>query len=112
LITGKDDKAPRRDFFYYSDDGLLTAVRVGDWKFVFAEQRSKRFDVWRDPFVKLRIPKIFHLRRDPYERADTDSNSYNVWWGEKIDSMAMLGVASVTQFMQTFLEFPPRQEPG
>jgi arylsulfatase len=112
LLTGKDDKAPRRDFFYYSDDGLLTAVRVGDWKFVFAEQRSKRFDVWRDPFVKLRIPKIFHLRRDPYERADTDSNSYNVWWGEKIDSMAMLGVASVTQFMQTFLEFPPRQEPG
>ena len=112
LLTGKDDKAPRRDFFYYSDDGLLTAVRVGDWKFVFAEQRSKRFDVWRDPFVKLRIPKIFHLRRDPYERADTDSNGYNVWWGEKIDSMAMLGVASVTQFMQSFLEFPPRQEPG
>jgi arylsulfatase A-like enzyme len=112
LLTGKDDKPPRRDFFYYSDDGLLTAVRVGDWKFVFAEQRSKRFDVWRDPFVKLRIPKIFHLRRDPYERADTDSNGYNVWWGEKIDSMAMLGVASVTQFMQSFLEFPPRQEPG
>jgi arylsulfatase len=112
MLKGEQKQGARRDFFYYSDDGLLTAVRVGDWKFVFAEQRSKRFDVWRDPFVQLRIPKIFHLRRDPYERADTDSNSYNVWWGEKIDSVAMLGVVSVTQFMSTFAEFPPRQKPG
>ena len=79
---------------------------------VFAEQRSKRFDVWRDPFVILRIPKVFHLRRDPYERADTDSNSYNLWWDKKIGSVAMLGLTATTQFVGTLQQFPPRQRPG
>lgn len=112
FLTGEADVAPRREFFYFSDDGLLTSVRVGDWKMVFAEQRSKRFDVWRDPFVILRIPKVFHLRRDPYERADTDSNSYNLWWDKKIGSVAMLGLTATTQFVGTLQQFPPRQRPG
>jgi len=112
LLTGKQDTGPRREFFYFSDDGLLTAVRVGDWKLVFAEQRAKRFDVWRDPFVILRIPKVFNLRRDPFERADTDSNSYNVWWDHKIASVGMLGMGAVTQFVGTLQQFPPRQRPG
>lgn len=112
FLTAAEPRGPRREFFYFSDDGLLTSARVGDWKFVFAEQRAKRFDVWRDPFVPLRIPKIFHLRRDPFERADTDSNSYNLWWDKKVGSVAMLGLGAVTQFVGTFQEFPPRQRPG
>ncbi|CAA0095619.1 Choline-sulfatase [Halioglobus japonicus] len=112
FLVGERAESPRREFFYFSDDGLLTATRVGDWKFVFAEQRAHKFDVWRDPFVTLRIPKVFNLRRDPFERADTDSNSYNLWWDKKIGSVGMLGMGAVTQFVATFQQFPPRQRPG
>ncbi len=112
FLLGEQDIAPRREFFYFSDDGLLTAVRVGDWKLVFAEQRARRFDVWRDPFVMLRIPKVFHLRRDPFERADTDSNSYNVWWDHKISAAGAQGRVAVSQFVASLQQFPPRQRPG
>ncbi len=112
FLVGEKDKAPRREFFYFSDDGLLTAARVGDWKLVFAEQRASKFDVWRDPFVVLRIPKVFNLRRDPFERADTDSNSYNVWWDRKIAPAAMLGRVEVAKFVGSLKKFPPRQRPG
>jgi arylsulfatase len=112
FLTGQQDTGPRREFFYFSDDGLLTSVRVGDWKMVFAEQRAHRFDVWRDPFVILRIPKVFNLRRDPFERADTDSNSYNVWWDHKIAAVGMMGMGTVRQFVGSLQQFPPRQRPG
>ncbi|MEH6581891.1 MAG: arylsulfatase [Halioglobus sp.] len=111
-LQGDQAAAPRREFFYFSDDGLLTSTRVGDWKFVFAEQRARRFDVWRDPFVILRIPKVFNLRRDPFERADTDSNSYNAWWDKKIGAVGMLGMGTVSQFVHSLQQFPPRQRPG
>jgi arylsulfatase len=91
---------------------VLTAARIDDWKLVFAEQRARRFDVWRDPFVTLRIPKIFHLRRDPFERADTDSNSYNLWWDKKVATAGALGRAAVGQFVKSLHQFPPRQRPG
>jgi len=111
-LSGETEVAPRREFFYFSDDAVLTGVRVGDWKLVFAEQRSQRFDVWRDPFVTLRIPKVFNLRRDPFERADTDSNSYNVWWDHKIAALGVQGRVAVSQFVQSLQQFPPRQRPG
>ena len=111
-LTGQAEVAPRREFFYFSDDGVLVSTRVGDWKLVFAEQRAQRFDVWRDPFVTLRIPKVFHLRRDPFERADTDSNSYNVWWDKKIANVGVQGRIAVSQFVQSLMQFPPRQRPG
>ena len=111
-LTGKVAEGPRREFFYFSDDGLLTATRLGDWKLVFAEQRSHRFDVWRDPFVQLRIPKLFNLRRDPLERADTDANAYNNWWDTKISPVAMQGKVAVGQFVQSLQAFPPRQRPA
>ena len=111
-LTGQSENAPRREFFYFSDDGQLTAARVGDWKLVFAEQRARRFDVWRDPFVTLRIPKVFHLRRDPFERADTDANSYNVWWDKKISAAGSQGMLAVAQFVASLRAFPPRQRPG
>ncbi|MEM1145477.1 MAG: arylsulfatase, partial [Pseudomonadota bacterium] len=79
---------------------------------VFAEQRARRFDVWRDPFVTLRIPKIFHLRRDPFERADTDSNGYNLWWDKKVAPAAGMARVAVSRFVQSLQAFPPRQRPG
>jgi len=111
-LTGQEKQTPRREFFYFSDDGHLLAARVGDWKIVFAEQRARRFDVWRDPFVDLRIPKVFNLRRDPFERADTDSNSYNLWWDKKVAGIAMLGNAAVGEFVKSLQAFPPRQRPA
>lgn len=111
-LTGEVPKAPRREFFYFSDDGVLVSARIGDWKTVFAEQRAHRFDVWRDPFVTLRIPKVFHLRRDPFERADTDSNSYNVWWDHKVAPAVGMSRIAVGQFVQSLQAFPPRQRPG
>jgi arylsulfatase A-like enzyme len=111
-FSGEEETAPRREFFYFSDDGLLVSARVDDWKLVYAEQRAQRFDVWRDPFLVLRIPKVFHLRRDPFERADTDSNSYNLWWDKKIGTALMLGNTAVGQFVQSLQQFPPRQRPG
>ncbi len=112
FLTGEAQAGPRREFFYFSDDGVLTGVRVGDWKLVFAEQRAQRFDVWRDPFVTLRIPKVFHLRRDPFERADTDSNSYNLWWDKKISAAGVQGRVVVQRFVESLQKFPPRQRPG
>lgn len=112
LLTGKTDKSPRDKFFYVSDDGQLLAIRSGDWKMVFAEQRARRFDVWRDPFVELRAPKVFHLRRDPFERADTDSNNYNNWWGRRGGFIAVPIQGEVAKVLATLKEFPPRQKPG
>ncbi len=111
-LRGETPTGPRREFFYFSDDGQLVSVRVDDWKLVFAEQRAKRFDVWRDPFVTLRIPKVFHLRRDPFERADTDSNQYNVWWDHKISIAGVMGSAAVRRFVQSLHQYPPRQRPA
>lgn len=111
-LEGKDKNGPRTDFYYFSDDGKMLASRDGDWKIVYAEQRAKRFDVWRDPFVELRAPKIFNLRRDPYERSDTDSNNYNQWWDKKVAVVGLPAMIRVQQFLNTFQEFPPRQRPA
>lgn len=110
-LTDEKKSSPRSEFFYFSDDGQLVGVRSGDWKIVYAEQRAKKFDVWREPFVRLRIPKLFHLRRDPYERADTDSNGYNTWW-ENNSAWIFYGSAKALQFAQTFQRFPARQAPN
>ena len=109
-LTGKAEKGPRREFMYFSDDGILVGVRVGEWKTVFAEQRGHRFDVWREPFVFLRIPKLFHLRRDPYERADTDSNMYNEWWIDRVPRV-FEAIQVVQAFLGTLKEYPPSQAP-
>jgi hypothetical protein len=111
-LTGQTDAGPRNEFFYFSDDGKLVGLRSGDWKLVFAEQRARQFQVWREPFVELRIPKLFHLRRDPYERADTDSNHYQDWAMRKITLTSRPAIGEVQQFLMTFIEFPPRQRPA
>ena len=109
-ITGQTDASPREHFFYASDDGDLTALRYDNWKFVFKEQRCPgTLRVWAEPFTDLRIPKIFNLRTDPYERADITSNTYYDWLLDHA-FMAIPAQAYVAQMLQTFAEFPPRQK--
>jgi arylsulfatase len=110
-LTGEVSESPRRSFFYVNDDGQLVALRHDDWKLVFMEQRAKQLACWSEPFVPLRIPKIFNLRQDPFERADENSNTY---WDWMIDHAFMLipAQALVGQQIQSFKEFPPRQKPA
>ncbi|WP_226593625.1 sulfatase-like hydrolase/transferase [Microseira wollei] len=108
-LIGKEP-AQRKEFIYFNDDAQLVGVRLDDWKVVFAEQLSHGFDVWRDPFVKLRLGKIFNLRRDPYERADTDSNNYNEWWSRRAYFLLPANTF-VKKFLGTFEQYPPSQRP-
>jgi arylsulfatase A-like enzyme len=110
-LTGETKKGPREEFFYFSDDAQLVALRRAQWKLVFAEQRARQLQVWTEPFVTLRAPKLFNLRSDPFERADTDSNNYNRWYLERA-WVAMPTQAIVADFLKTFAEFPPRQKPA
>ncbi|WP_170787790.1 arylsulfatase [Ruegeria lacuscaerulensis] len=110
LLTGQTDKSDRREIFYFSDDGDLTALRYGDWKFIFMEQeRYTTLRAWQEPFTPLRVPLIFNLRRDPFERSYRTSNSYYDWM---IDRVFFLVPAQqyVANFLATFQEFPPRQK--
>ena len=109
-LTDQAGEPPRRLFVYPTDGGQIAGIRYDDWKVVYMEQRSKKFDVWRDPFVTLRAPKLFNLRRDPFERADTDSNNYDHWWAEHLGNMWPGGMVA-TEFFATFEDFPPRQKP-
>jgi arylsulfatase A-like enzyme len=111
-LTGETDQSPRQHFFYVSDDGDLTAVRYDNWKIVFLEQRATgTLQVWAEPYTVLRVPKIFNLRTDPYERADITSNTY---WDWLIDRAYLLVPiqAFVAQMLQTLVEFPPTQKPA
>ena len=109
-ITGKEGESPRRLFVYPTDGGEVAGIRYDDWKVVYMEQNAKHFDIWRDPFVTLRAPKLFNLRRDPFERADTDSNNYDRWWAVKMGNLKPAGIVA-TEFFKTFEEYPPRQKP-
>jgi arylsulfatase len=108
-LTGQTAKSPRESFIYCNDDQQLTALRYDNWKLVFLEQRVEgTLRLWAEPFTALRIPKIFNLRTDPYERADVTSNTYYDWL---IDHVFLLvpGQDYVGTFVQTFREYPPRQ---
>jgi len=110
-LTGESKVSPRTYFFYISDDGDILGVRMGDWKMVLMEQRAKQLMCWFEPFVKLRAPKMFNLRRDPFERADENSNTY---WDWVISHAYLLYEmqALVAQQIDVFLKFPPRQKPA
>ncbi len=109
-LTGEQEKGPREEVYYFSDDGDLTAMRLQDWKFIFMEQRVEgTMQVWSEPFIPLRIPLIFHLRRDPYERATLTSNTYYDWMLDRV-FLLMPVQARVGAFLGTFREFPPRMK--
>jgi len=109
-LAGREP-SPRREFFYWNDDGSLVALRYDQWKIVFQEQRAEGFNVWQDPFVPLRLPKIFNLRSDPFEVADRVGIGYAKW---RIDRLFLLVPAQqiVGQFIATFEEYPPSQKVG
>ncbi|WP_308167277.1 arylsulfatase [Catellatospora tritici] len=109
-LTGEEEHGPREGFFYFSDDGDLTALRFDNWKLVFMEQRVQgTMRIWAEPFVVLRVPKLFNLRTDPFERADVTSNSYYSWFLDRV-YLVLAGQKLVGDFMSTFSEFPPRQK--
>jgi arylsulfatase A-like enzyme len=109
-LAGKEP-SPRKEFFYFNDDGSLVGLRYDQWKIVFAEQREHGMSVWQEPFVALRLPKIFNLRSDPFETADHEGMDYDRWRAEH--TFLLYGAqAYVGQFLSTFKEFPPSQKPG
>jgi arylsulfatase len=108
--TGETKVSPRKEFFYFSDDGDLTAFRYDNWKVIFMEQRcAGTLQVWAEPFTSLRVPKIFNLLTDPYERADITSNTYYDWL---LDRAFLLVPAQfyASEFLATFRDYPPRQK--
>jgi arylsulfatase len=109
-LTGEVERSPRQLFVYFSDDGDVLALRFDNWKVVFMEQRQQgTLQIWAEPFVPLRVPKLFNLRTDPFERADITSNTYWDWVAENA-ILALTAGAVVGQFLETFKEFPPRQK--
>lgn len=110
-LTGEVKESPRTFFSYFSDDGELMAIRNGDYKFVLAEQRETTMRVWGEPLVTLRAPKIFHIRRDPFERADFNSNTYSDWMVDHIPQMYAMQAVVASQ-IEDFIKFPPRQKPA
>jgi arylsulfatase len=110
-LRGEAKDWPRQEFFYFSDDGDLVGLRYNRWKAVFAEQRSAGIDVWQDPLIPLRFPKLFDLWGDPFERADHDSEYYGDWRARRM-FILVPAQAYVAQFLQSFKAFPPRQKPA
>jgi arylsulfatase A-like enzyme len=109
-LTGETEEGPRNEIFYFSDDGDLTALRYNDWKMIFMEQRVEAtLQAWAEPFVPLRVPMIFNLRRDPYERASITSNTYYDWLIDRV-FLLVPAQAYVGKFLATFEQFPPRQK--
>jgi arylsulfatase len=110
-LGGKAKESPRHEFMYVNDDGQVVAIRYDDWKVVFLENRGQAFGVWREPFIELRVPLLFNLRRDPFERAQHNSNTYNDWFLERVFVIVPLqGVAA--KFLKSMQDYPPSQTPG
>jgi arylsulfatase A-like enzyme len=110
-LTGQVKESPRNALFYFSDDGEVMAVRVGDYKLTFAVQRALSTQAWAEPFVKLRLPLIHNLRRDPFERADFNSNVYYDWMIDHVPQLYQCQ-AFVAEQLASFAKFPPRQKPA
>jgi len=110
-LSGKTDESPRHEFWYVNDDGQIVAARYDDWKVVFLENRGQAFGVWREPFIELRVPLLFNLRRDPFEKAQHNSNTYNDWFLDRpFVIVPIQGLAA--KFLMSMKEFPPSQSPG
>ncbi|MCR6637604.1 MAG: arylsulfatase [Sporocytophaga sp.] len=109
-LLGEEERSPRKGFIYFDDDGNLVALRYDNWKMVFMEQRAQgTMKIWGEPFVPLRLPKLYNLRTDPFERADITSNTYYDWF---IHHAYLIYAAQsiALEFANTFKEFPPRQK--
>jgi len=111
-LTGEEENGPRHEIFYFADTGELTALRYDDWKLIFLEQKEyNTLRAWIEPWTPLRVPLITNLRRDPYERAHVTSNTYLDWMMDRVFWL-IPAQQYVGAFLQTFIEFPPRQKPA
>jgi arylsulfatase len=112
-LTGQQPAGARKEFIYFNDDGDLVAVRYENWKVVFEEQRATgTLRIWAEPFTPLRVPKLFNLRSDPYERADVTSNTYYDWLMSDGAGVFIAAPAVVARFLESFKEYPPSQRPS
>jgi arylsulfatase len=110
-LSGQVKESPRKEFVYVNDDGQIVAMRYSDWKVVFLENRGQAFGVWREPFTELRVPLLFNLRRDPFEKSQHNSNTYNDWFLDRVFVIVPLqGMAA--QFLKSMKDYPPSQTPG
>jgi arylsulfatase len=110
-LSGKVDESPRHEFWYVNDDGQIVAARYDAWKVVFLENRGQAFGVWREPWVELRVPLLFNLRRDPFEKAQHNANIYDDWFLDRpFVIVPIQGLAA--KFLMTMKEYPPSQSPG
>jgi arylsulfatase len=110
-LGGKSKESARKEFWYVNDDGQVVAARYQDWKVVFLENRGQAFGVWREPWTELRVPLIFHLRRDPFEKAQHNANIYDDWLLDRAFVIVPIqGLAA--QFLKSMQEYPPSQTPG
>jgi arylsulfatase A-like enzyme len=112
-LTGQQEQGARKEFIYFNDDGDLVSLRYENWKVVFEEQRQQgTMQIWAEPFTRLRVPKVFNLRSDPYERADITSNTYWDWLQSDGGNAISAAQPIVGKFLATFREFPPSQRPS
>ena len=112
-LTGQQERGARKEFIYFNDDGDVVAMRYENWKAVFEEQRvNGTMRIWAEPFTKLRVPKFYNLRSDPYERADVTSNTYYDWFMSDAAGAFLASSAVVGEFLATFKEYPPSQRPS
>ena len=110
-FRGQATEGPRKEFLYWTDDGDLAALRHGQWKVVFMEQRAHGYEVWQEPLVPLRMPKLFTLRGDPFERADHEGIDYPRWRLNRAFALVP-AQAYVQNWLTSFKDFPPRQKPA
>lgn len=110
-LTGKTKESPRKEFIYVNDIGEIVAARYNDWKIVFMENRAETIALWREPFVELRAPLLFNLRRDPFEKAQHNSNTYNDWWIDRVFVIVPI-TEMVGKFLMTFKDYPASQTAG
>jgi arylsulfatase len=111
-LSGKSEKSPRNHFWYPDDEGQFVAARYADWKLVFKANRGQTMALWREPFVELRAPLLFNLRRDPFERAQHNSNTYNDWWMDRTGFIFPPVAGLLANFIMTMQEYPPSQKAG
>jgi len=110
-LSGKVKESPRKEFWYVNDDGELVAARYQDWKLVWLENRGEAFGVWREPFVQLRIPLLFNLRRDPFEKAQHNSNTYNDWFLDRPFVIVPM-TEMAAKFLKSMIDYPPSATAG
>ena len=102
LLTGKGPGA-RNEIFYFSGDGDLNAIRVGEWKITFTEMWGNLPTAWHKT---PSWPLITNLRRDPYERFHEQSDMYTKWWAKRM-FMLVPAQGYVGRQLATLEEFPP-----